>query len=202
LPILEDAKQAFESITGLARPTARDFSHLARAQNANTYKFEDDGATPNNPDFPLIHYLSPIALPPDFDPAGVFEELFASHGWTDAWRDGIYDYLHFHTRTHEVLGIARGHASVQFGGARGRLLQVKAGDVVVLPAGTGHQRLSSSADFLAVGAYPEGSRYDEPKPWEIHHDETVAAIAQVKPPATDPVYGKDGPVCRLWVRSR
>ena len=200
MPILENAKQALERVTGLARPGSRDLSHFAKTANANTYNFEDDGQTPNNPTFPLIHYLSPITLPPEFDPAAIFEDLFASHGWSDAWRDGIYDFLHFHTRTHEVLGIARGHGSVQFGGARGRALHIKAGDVVVLPAGTGHQRLCASEDFLVVGAYPDGSPYDEPKPWEIDHDNAVRAIAEVSVPNTDPVYGKDGPVCRLWVR--
>ena len=200
MPILENAKQTLERITGLARPDPHDLSHLAKTDNANTYNFEDDGQTPNNPSFPLIHYLSPITLPPEFDPAAVFEDLFALHGWTDAWRDGIYDYLHFHTRTHEVLGIARGHGSVQFGGARGRTLHIKAGDVVVLPAGTGHQRLSASEDFLVVGAYPEGSEYDEPKPSEVDHDEVVAMIAKVKVPDADPVHGKDGPVCRFWAR--
>lgn len=198
MPILEDAKQAFESITGLGRPTPRDLSHLARTRTANTYKFVDDGITPNNPHFPLVHYLSPMRLPRDFDPAAVFEELFASHDWVDSWRDSIYDFLHFHTHTHEVLGIARGHAGVRFGGVRGRHLQLKAGDVVVLPAGTGHQRLSASEDFLVVGAYPKGMPYDEPKPTDINHDDAVAAIAAVKPPETDPVYGKDGPVCQLW----
>jgi len=200
LPILENAKQALERITGLARPNPRDLPHLAQTCTANTYTFDDDGQTPNNPAFPLIHYLSAVSLPDEFDPAAVIEDLFAANGWGDAWRDGIYDFLHFHTHAHEVLGIARGHGSVQFGGARGRTLHIKAGDVVVLPAGTGHQRLSASEDFLVVGAYPDGSDYDEPKPWEVVHDDAVAAIAEVGAPDSDPVYGKDGPVCRLWVR--
>ena len=74
-------------------------------------------------------------------------------GWGDAWRDGVYDYLHFHSRIHEVMGVCRGTAAMQFGGKRGHKLRVKKGDVIVLPAGTGHQCLSSSKDFLVVGAY-------------------------------------------------
>ena len=201
MPIIEDAKQAIERITGYGRPSPRDLSHLARTRRANTYLFKDDGQTPNNPYFPLIHYLSPLRLLGDLDPAAIFEDVFASHGWRDSWRDDIYDFLHFHTGTHEVLGIARGHASVRFGGARGRLLQVKAGDVVVLPAGTGHQRLSASSDFLVVGAYPEGGTYDEPRPSDIDHDRAVESIASVKPPEADPIYGKGGPVCQFWVRT-
>ena len=105
------------------------------------YRFEDDGKTPNNPNIPLIIYRDAVRRPRAFDPAAVYESLFAANGWKDAWRDGIYDFLHFHTRTHEVLGIARGTARVQFGGDKGRTFTVKAGDVIVLPAGTGHRRL-------------------------------------------------------------
>jgi uncharacterized protein YjlB len=49
----------------------------------------------------------------------VFEELFESNQWGDSWRDGLYDYVHYHSRIHEVLGIARGEGKVQFGGRRG-----------------------------------------------------------------------------------
>jgi uncharacterized protein YjlB len=73
----------------------------------------------------------------------------------------IYDYAHYHSRTHEVLGIARGHARVRVGGAKGRALKLKAGDVVILPAGTGHERLSGSKDLLVIGAYSAFDTYDE-----------------------------------------
>ena len=83
----------------------------------------------------------PLDLAGEHDPAAPFERAFARHGWGDGWRNGIHPFLHFHTATHEVLGIARGRATVEFGGARGQALTVEAGDVVVLPAGTGHRRL-------------------------------------------------------------
>jgi uncharacterized protein YjlB len=130
----------------------------------------------------------------------VFEVLFKLHGWVDKWRDGIYPYLHFHTKTHEVLGIARGHARVRFGGKRGRMLELKAGDVVSLPAGTGHRRLSASDDLLVVGAYPEGSAYNEPKPDEIEAAQARKNIAGVPVPPCDPVYGRDGPLTKLWTK--
>ena len=86
----------------------------------------------NNPGLPLLIYWS-VRQKRGLDPAAIFETLFAANGWKGSWRDGIYDFNHFHTRTHEVLGIARGGARVQFGGLSGRTLTVKAGDVVRLP---------------------------------------------------------------------
>ena len=94
----------------------------------------------------------------------MFEETFARHGWRQSWRDGIYDFLHFHSATDEVLGFARGKVTIEFGGRRGRTLTLHAGDVAVLPAGIGHRRVAASDDLLLVGAYPAGGHYDEPRP--------------------------------------
>ena len=91
----------------------------------------------------------------------MIEDMFEANGWGDTWRDGIYDYVHYHSRIHEVLGIARGKGRVRFGGNKGRIFTLKAGDVAVLPAGTGHQCLSAGDDFLVVGAYPPAGTYDE-----------------------------------------
>jgi uncharacterized protein YjlB len=84
----------------------------------------------------MILYQSPVKLGGGFDPAAIFEELFDANGWNDSWRDSMYDFLHFHTYTHEVLGIARGTVRAEFGGAKGKRLDLNAGDVVILPAGT------------------------------------------------------------------
>jgi len=195
MPILEDAKKTLEKLTGLGRPATEEIFGLVRQRKANFHRFKDDGKTPNNPALPLIHYRSPVALLASYDPAAIFEVLFASNGWTGSWRDGVYDFLHFHTRTHEVLGIARGSARVQFGGTKGRIIDLKAGDVIVVPAGTGHRRKGASRDLLVVGAYPEnGGKYDEPKSDEIDGQEARAAIGKVPLPARDPVYGSDGPM--------
>jgi len=162
-----------------------------------TYHFADDGETPNNPALSLLVYRRVLAREAA-DPAAQFEQAFASHGWGRSWRDGIFDFLHFHTRAHEVLGIARGRARVQFGGANGQELDVEAGDVVVLPAGTGHRRVSASADLLVVGAYPDNSGLDQKRPGQIDHARAVAAIAAVPLPLQDPVYGADGPLMTMW----
>jgi uncharacterized protein YjlB len=196
--MLQEAKKKIEEITGIARPKRGELADLVRARKAHPFRFRDDGRTPNNPVLGLVLYRSAVKLPPHLDPAAVFEELFAKNGWKDSWRDGVYDFLHFHTRTHEVLGIARGRVRVEFGGARGRTIDLRAGDVAVLPAGTGHRRRSASRDLLVVGAYPAGGRYDEPKPADVEHAKALAAIARVRLPNKDPVYGKAGPLGKIW----
>src|SRR5215470_12836109 len=161
MPALETLKQITERATGLARPRQDHLAELVRLRKAQTFRFKDDGIIPNHPHWPLIIYRRPVRLADDFDPAAIFEELFENNGWGDSWRDGIYDYVHYHSRIHEVLGIARGQGKVQFGGMKGRTLQMKAGDVAILPAGTGHQCLSATDDLIVVGAYPPKGTYDE-----------------------------------------
>jgi len=192
---LEDVKAAGERLTGIGR--AKRIT--PRPRKPHTYFFMDDGETPNNPRFPMILYRSPLKFDDTHDPAALLEDLFSSHGWGKSWRDGIYDFNHFHTQTHEVLGIARGHARVRFGGAKGRVIELHAGDVIVQPAGNGHRCLSKSKDLLVVGAYPKGGgKYDEPRPNQADHATAIFSIARVGPPAADPVYGRTGPLKKLW----
>ena len=161
--------------------------------------FEDDGLVPNNP-LPFLVYKSCVGVD-NAQPEAAIEKLFDTHGWGDMWRNGIYDYLHYHATVHEVLGIARGHARVRFGGDAGREIEVAAGDVVILPAGTGHQRLSSSPDLSVVGAYPPGPKMHVTRPTAENHAKALTTIPQVPLPATDPVTGKHGPLTKLWKRS-
>jgi uncharacterized protein YjlB len=195
---VESFKHALEYITGFGRPSQGEIGERLRARKANLHRFKDDGRTPNNAHCPLVHYKSVLDLEAAPDPAALFERLFASNQWRKSWRDSIYPYNHFHTRTHEVLGFARGRARLQFGGTTGKLIEVKVGDVVCIPAGVGHRRRAASKDLLVVGAYPIYGQYDEPRPSQIDHDRAVAATLRVKPPLADPVYGKTGPLVELW----
>ena len=158
-----------------------------------TYTFEDDGGIPNSP-LPVLVYH-------DVDEAGdagSCERLFARHRWLGAWRDGIFSYHHFHSTAHEVLGIVSGSATVALGGPAGRRSEVRAGDVLVLPAGTGHCNAGSSADLLVVGAYPDGMAWDLRRGDPAEHDEALANIRAVPLPGTDPVHGAGGPLTELW----
>lgn len=198
MSFLEQLKKTAEKVTGVGRPTAADLPKLVNDRRPLHYAFEDDGETPNNPAFPLLHYRSAFALDDRFDPAATCEEIFAANGWTGSWRNGIFPFNHFHTNTHEVLGIARGNARVQFGGVKGRTLTLEAGDVVVVPAGTGHCRMAASDDLLVVGAYPGGKDYDQHKPQDVDHAKAKARVAKVGVPKADPLLGENGPLIELW----
>src|SRR5262249_52236689 len=123
-------------------------------------RFEDDGTVPNNPTLPLLVYRRAIDVSGQNDPASRVERTFAQNGWGDSWRNGIYSFTHFHSMIHEALGVAAGRARVRFGGKAGEELEIEAGDVAGLPAGTRHQRLSAGRDFLLVRAYPAPGPHD------------------------------------------
>jgi uncharacterized protein YjlB len=122
--------------------------------------------------------------------ARVFRQRFKANGWSGIWTDTIYDYTHFHSNAHEVLGIVKGKATLRLGGDGGSLVRLKAGDVIVLPAGVGHRRVSE-ADVKAVGAYPRG---------QTHYDmkREGRKIPRVALPSSDPVYGMEGPLIGAW----
>lgn len=158
----------------------------------------DDGLVPNNARMALIVYRGA------FDVAGnhgdgaeeQIEAHFASHDWGNGWVNGIYDFHHYHATAHEVLGIARGWAEVQFGGAHGPTVRVAAGDAVFIPAGVGHCRKAASGDLSVVGAYPGGVGYDTKRATAKEHAQALAEVPRVPPPATDPILGAGGPATK------
>src|ERR1700753_2970092 len=164
-----------------------------------SFHFKDDGLVPDNA-MPFLVYKSAVALD-HAHPEATIERLFGANGWGAMWRNGVYDFLHYHATVHEVLGIARGDARVRFGGDKGKVLEISAGDVAILPAGTGHQCLSASGDFSVVGAYPPGPPMDLVRPSPEAHVKALKTIPMVALPKTDPGMGNDGPLVRLWRRS-
>ena len=158
-----------------------------------THRFADDGAIPNSPLPVLVYHGVEAAADP-----GTCEALFGANGWGGHWRSQILTVHHFHSTAHEALGIVAGRASVMLGGPDGQRFEVRAGDVLVLPAGTGHCRLESSDDMLVVGAYPPGQTWDMRYGEAGEHDEVLANIAAVALPEADPVLGPGGPLVELW----
>ncbi len=162
-----------------------------------SFQFADDGAVPNNR-LPFLVYRGAIDAGAR-DVAAAIERTFRKNDWGHGlWHNGIYPFVHYHSQIHEVLGIAAGKARVRFGGSKGEELEVEAGDVAVLPAGTGHQRLSSTPDLLVIGAYPPQGHYDLCRGGSAEHARALETILRVPLPQTDPLFGANGPLTKLW----
>jgi uncharacterized protein YjlB len=158
-----------------------------------------DGPFPNNPRLPVLVYRGAFALPSSVNAAAeLIERVFDDNGWSGGWRDGIYDFHHFHANSHEVLGCYAGSVLAQLGGPSGPELELTRGDVLVLPAGIAHRRLRASADYRIVGAYPGGQSYDMHRGDPKERGAVERQIASVGVPASDPVYGQGGPLSAHW----
>ena len=163
-----------------------------------THQLGLDGPFPNHPHWPLMIYKQAIQ-PASGEMAELMEQVFEANDWGGAWRNGVFSFQHFHSNAHEVLGVCGGSAKIQFGGPNGPVVSVEAGDVAILPAGTAHCNVGSDRGFRVIGAYPAGQDdYDMCRgdPGELH--QVQANIAPVPRPATDPVYGKAGPLFSYW----
>ncbi len=169
-------------VAGSARAEDREPEHFVLTAN---------DWVPNNPSLSVLHYRGLVPASPD-----ALEALFLAHGWPPQWRNGVYDFHHYHSTAHEVLGIASGRARLVLGGPGGREVAVAAGDVLVLPTGTGHCRLDASDDLLVIGAYPPDQQ------WDIcRAAPSAAATARMRHlpfPRRDPVDGDSGALARLW----
>ncbi len=158
----------------------------------------DDGNTPNHPIWPMLAYRGALTAEALAADDHALDRLFETNGWPVGFRNGIYRFTHFHSVTHEALGIAVGMARVQFGGDSGPIIAVSAGDAVLLPAGTGHRLIEASGDLLVIGAYPPGADYDLVRPGEGDAAAIRQRVEAVPRPESDPVLGDAGGLGRLW----
>jgi uncharacterized protein YjlB len=168
---------------------------MTLSSSIETHLFADDGTVPNNA-LPLMLYRG--ALGAEGDLAARCEAMFEANGWPKPWRNGIYGHHHYHSTAHEVLGIARGTARVRLGGENGATVELRAGDVVVIPAGVAHKRESASGDLLVIGSYPKGQRPDIFQADAATHDKAAANVGSVALPASDPVTGRADPLIDCW----
>lgn len=159
-----------------------------------TYYFKDDGKIPNN-SLPLIIHKNVFTQGGE-EAAAMLEENFKSNNWKNSWRNGVHDFHHYHSNTHEVLGVYSGKALLQLGGEEGEKLEVAAGDIIIIPAGVGHKNLKSE-NFKIVGAYPDGREYDMNYGKEGERPAADNNISKIPIPDTDPFFGKKG-VPDIW----
>nr|WP_245584646.1 cupin [Salipiger mucosus] len=159
-----------------------------------TRQFAAGGGMPNNPALPVVIYRGAL---PGAAPDEVCA-LMEGNGWGGTWVWSVFEYHHYHPDAHEALVAASGAARLMLGGPEGVSFEISAGDALILPAGTGHCRLSQSEDFRICGAYPPGQEDYATRRAGPEAEADAAQIAQVPLPETDPIYGRQGPLMALW----
>lgn len=160
------------------------------------YFLKDDGQFPNS-HLPVLLYKKATKLPLLFKGRRV-RALFQKHHWTNNWRSGIYTFPHYHSNTHEVMGVISGQTIIRVGGDNGVKIRIEKGDVVLIPAGVAHQNLRGEKDVICIGGYPQGKDYDMNYGKKEERPAADEKIAKVKVPGFDPVNGKGGSVHAIW----
>ncbi|KAL7272799.1 hypothetical protein RUND412_004374 [Rhizina undulata] len=165
-----------------------------------TYLLPPTAEIPNSP-YPLLHYRS--VFPPPVR-AETISRHFDHNSWPAQWQSNMYHQSHYHSTTHEALGITRGSARLRFGVSDSEAsderrveLDVDQGDVLVIPAGVAHRCLIERDGFNMVGAYPRGSRQ-----WDLCYGGEHKAGKGIEDgvPETDPVVGREeGGLTGLWM---
>lgn len=157
------------------------------------FYFDKNGYIPNNPTLPVLLYKKIFRNNED-----KIENTLIANNWRNIWVNGVYDFHHYHSNTHEVLGVLKGAGLLLIGGESGSKIIVNSGDILVLPAGTGHKKLSATVDFQVIGAYPDGKEYNLKQNTIEDIEGAVEEIKKVPVPSTDPVYGKGGLLVKAW----
>jgi len=162
------------------------------------FTFHDDLVYPGSV-LPVLLYRATITTDAQ-DRASIFERAFAQNDWCNSWRNGVYSFAHYHSTSHEVLGVYHGSAKLRLGGEHSQTVEVRSGDVILIPAGVAHQNIGASADFAVVGAYPDGRQWDLLRGLPGERPKSDRTIAGLPVPDCDPIYGAEGPLRQIWNR--
>lgn len=186
---IEPVKRILENALGVGVPARQTALATVKNTRPQRFLFRADGYVPNNPKLPLLYYRKAVQFDRKYDPAATLEVIFDAHAWRKTWRNGIYDFVHYHSMIHEVLGVARGSATLRLGGNGGRTINVGPGDVILVPAGVGHECLKANREFLVVGAYPPTGKYNECRGSFQEYAKAQASILKVANPKRNPLFG-------------
>ncbi|ORY61369.1 uncharacterized protein BCR38DRAFT_439984 [Pseudomassariella vexata] len=172
---------------------------------------------PNNR-LPVLVYRGVLPTPLD---EGTASEALQLNGWVKKGTWGTITVKHFHPNTHECYGIFQGASELVFGeggadeSGKGIRCHVRAGDVVVVPAGVAHASVATEEEggtqnesgdghkpYKYIGVYPEGAphwRSELGNRMLSSEDEDLTnEVASVAAPSADPVYGPHGPLMDIW----
>jgi len=157
---------------------------------------KDDGVFPNSK-YPVLLYKNVLRVP-FILPAAYIKTLFEKNNWRNAWKDGIFTYDHYHSTSHEVMGIYQGRTSLMLGGDNGQTVDLRKGDVIVIPAGVAHKNLGAEQAVKCVGAYPEGRPFDIKRGLAGERPDADNTIGKLPVPAKDPVFGQFRGLRNIW----
>jgi uncharacterized protein YjlB len=129
------------------------------------------------------------------DRASVFERGFAQNDWRNSWRNGVIPLLIITAQSHEVLGVYDGTAKLRLGGEHGQTVEIRSGDVILIPAGVAHHNIGASPDFSVVGAYPMGANGIASRFALANGQNPISTIAALPIPDYDPIYGVRRSTC-------
>lgn len=160
------------------------------------YHVNDNGIFPNN-ELPVVIYKRVLDLPFLF-PSNAVRKLFKSNNWKNSWKSGVYQYHHYHSITHEVMGVTDGSTTLLLGGESGVRIEIGEGDVIIIPAGVAHRNLGEENQITCIGAYPEGKEFDMNYGKTGERPPTDNNIKKVPMPLTDPVFGLNSGIAEYW----
>ena len=168
-----------------------------RRTNPDIFYFKDDGITPNS-HLPVLIYRGL------FDPAYEsceewLEEQFTLNGWSRTCHKPLFDFYHYHSNTHEVLGVCDGACYIQLADKNGVKTEITKGDVVLIPAGVGHFCVEHSKDFAVVAGYPDNVIPDVLRPSPENREKALEKMNEITLPEFDPIlHDEEGGVQKFW----